>query len=127
MRLLREAMDRACAEKGQRKFLVDGFPRNPENLSVWTEVRACLRGVQTCVTCLLADPSTHPPTHPPPAEQKMAGLAQVKATLYLNAPEQVMLDRLLERGKTSGRDDDNAESIKKRCVGGWAGWSGYAF
>jgi hypothetical protein len=25
-----------------------------------------------------------------------------------------MLDRLMERGKTSGRDDDNIESIKKR-------------
>ena len=25
-----------------------------------------------------------------------------------------MLKRLLERGKTSGRDDDNSESIKKR-------------
>jgi len=25
-----------------------------------------------------------------------------------------MLDRLLERGKTSGREDDNVESIKKR-------------
>jgi UMP-CMP kinase len=25
-----------------------------------------------------------------------------------------MLERLMERGKTSGRDDDNAESIKKR-------------
>lgn len=25
-----------------------------------------------------------------------------------------MLGRLLERGKTSGRDDDNVESIKKR-------------
>ena len=25
-----------------------------------------------------------------------------------------MLERLLERGKTSGREDDNAESIKKR-------------
>ncbi|EWM24402.1 ura6p [Nannochloropsis gaditana] len=37
-----------------------------------------------------------------------------KAVLYLNAPEAVMLERLLERGKTSGRSDDNAESIKKR-------------
>jgi UMP-CMP kinase len=26
----------------------------------------------------------------------------------------VMLERLLERGKTSGREDDNVESIKKR-------------
>lgn len=25
-----------------------------------------------------------------------------------------MLQRLLERGKTSGREDDNVESIKKR-------------
>jgi UMP-CMP kinase len=25
-----------------------------------------------------------------------------------------MLERLLERGKTSGREDDNTESIKKR-------------
>ena len=26
----------------------------------------------------------------------------------------MLLERLLERGKTSGRDDDNEESIKKR-------------
>ncbi|QWU87149.1 hypothetical protein CA3LBN_001414 [Candidozyma haemuli] len=35
-------------------------------------------------------------------------------TLFFECPEQVMLDRLLERGKTSGRADDNIESIKKR-------------
>jgi len=34
--------------------------------------------------------------------------------LFLTCTEEVMLERLLERGKTSGRDDDNAESIKKR-------------
>jgi UMP-CMP kinase len=34
--------------------------------------------------------------------------------LFYTTTEQVMLDRLLERGKTSGREDDNAESIKKR-------------
>lgn len=34
--------------------------------------------------------------------------------LFLTCPEEVLLQRLLERGKTSGRDDDNAESIKKR-------------
>jgi hypothetical protein len=28
--------------------------------------------------------------------------------------EEVMLQRLLERGKTSGREDDNVESIRKR-------------
>ena len=35
-------------------------------------------------------------------------------TLYFECPEEVMLRRLLERGKTSGRADDNIESIKKR-------------
>ena len=34
--------------------------------------------------------------------------------LFFDCPENVMSKRLLERGKTSGRSDDNAESIKKR-------------
>lgn len=35
-------------------------------------------------------------------------------TLFFNCPESIMLERLIERGKTSGRADDNIESIKKR-------------
>ncbi|PYH43428.1 uridylate kinase ura6 [Aspergillus saccharolyticus JOP 1030-1] len=35
-------------------------------------------------------------------------------TLFLDCPEEVMENRLLKRGETSGRDDDNAESIRKR-------------
>ena len=35
-------------------------------------------------------------------------------TLFLDCPESVMQERLLDRGKTSGRSDDNIESIKKR-------------
>jgi UMP-CMP kinase len=34
--------------------------------------------------------------------------------LFFDCPEDEMQKRLLERGKTSGRADDNAESIKKR-------------
>ncbi|KAI0101591.1 uridylate kinase [Nemania sp. FL0031] len=34
--------------------------------------------------------------------------------LFYDCPEAEMERRLLERGKTSGRDDDNAESIRKR-------------
>ncbi|KAK4648202.1 bifunctional uridylate/adenylate kinase [Podospora bellae-mahoneyi] len=37
-----------------------------------------------------------------------------KLVLFFDCPEQVMEGRLLERGKTSGRADDNAESIRKR-------------
>ena len=36
------------------------------------------------------------------------------AVLFFVTTEEVMLERLLERGKTSGREDDNVESIKKR-------------
>ncbi|EKV05524.1 Uridylate kinase Ura6 [Penicillium digitatum] len=34
--------------------------------------------------------------------------------LFLDCPEDVMEARLLKRGETSGRDDDNAASIRKR-------------
>lgn len=37
-----------------------------------------------------------------------------KFTLFFDCPEEVMQDRLVNRGKTSGRADDNMESIKKR-------------
>lgn len=37
-----------------------------------------------------------------------------KFTLFFDCPEEVMEKRLLNRGKTSGRADDNLESIKKR-------------
>lgn len=39
-----------------------------------------------------------------------------KFVLYFECPEQVMLQRLLKRGESSGRIDDNIESIKKRFV-----------
>jgi len=35
-------------------------------------------------------------------------------TLFLDCPEDMMRERLLNRGKTSGRSDDNEESIVKR-------------
>lgn len=37
-----------------------------------------------------------------------------KFTLFFDCSEEVMEKRLLQRGKTSGRADDNIESIKKR-------------
>lgn len=37
-----------------------------------------------------------------------------KLVLFLECPEDVLQQRLLKRGQTSGREDDNAESIAKR-------------
>ena len=78
VRLLRAAMEKS----GSNKFLVDGFPRDMDNLKCW--------------------------------ESKMTDFADVQFLLFLDCPQHIMLGRLLERGKTSGRNDDNAESIKKR-------------
>lgn len=76
--LLRAAM----IKSGGTKFLVDGFPRDIDNLKCW--------------------------------EKEMSTFAQVKFLLFLDCPEDVMTERLLERGKTSGRNDDNIDSIRKR-------------
>lgn len=68
--------------KGDHHFLIDGFPRNQDNLDGWNRV--------------------------------MGNYAKVQFVLFFDCPEDVMEARLLERGKTSGRTDDNIESIKKR-------------
>ncbi|RDW78192.1 uridylate kinase [Coleophoma crateriformis] len=41
-------------------------------------------------------------------------VCKAKFVLFYDCPEEVMEKRLLKRGETSGRTDDNAESIKKR-------------
>ena len=42
------------------------------------------------------------------------GIMPCKAVLFFDCPEDVMETRLLKRGETSGRADDNAETIRKR-------------
>ncbi|KAI8928546.1 adenylate kinase-domain-containing protein [Entophlyctis helioformis] len=41
-------------------------------------------------------------------------ICESKFVLYFECPEEEMLRRLLKRGETSGRVDDNIESIRKR-------------
>lgn len=78
--LLREAM-----EKSQKQnFLIDGFPRNRDNLEGWNAA--------------------------------MDSVAKVQKVLFFNCPEEVCVSRCLDRGKTSGRTDDNMESLKKRIT-----------
>ncbi|KAI8053924.1 adenylate kinase-domain-containing protein [Syncephalis plumigaleata] len=43
-------------------------------------------------------------------------VAEGSAVLYFECPEEEMLKRLLNRGTTSGRADDNIESIRKRFL-----------
>jgi len=61
-------------------FLVDGFPRNQENVDVWKKV-------------MKREPDS---------------------LLFFDCSQAVMEERMIERSKTSGRSDDNPETIKKR-------------
>lgn len=85
MRTLERAFKKHM-EAGRSKFLVDGFPRDQENIKGWEN--AFGSGSNSKVF--------------------------LRFVLYLHCPENVMYERLMERAKTSGRPDDNAESIKKR-------------
>ncbi|GLC43368.1 hypothetical protein PLESTM_001463500 [Pleodorina starrii] len=48
------------------------------------------------------------------AEQFESSIMPCKAVLFFDCPEEEMEKRLLKRGETSGRSDDNAETIRKR-------------
>merc|ERR1719378_815364 len=47
-------------------------------------------------------------------EQFESTIAPATAVLYLDVANETMVQRLVNRGKTSGRADDNEETIKKR-------------
>ncbi|KAF4089440.1 hypothetical protein AMELA_G00066840 [Ameiurus melas] len=81
--LLKKAMEETMQkDENKFRFLIDGFPRNEDNLQGWVEV--------------------------------MDGKADVKFVLYFDCSNDVCIDRCLERGKSSGRTDDNKESLEKR-------------
>lgn len=46
--------------------------------------------------------------------EAMSGVANVRRVLFFSCTDQVCVDRCLNRGITSGRTDDNEESLKKR-------------
>jgi UMP-CMP kinase len=47
-------------------------------------------------------------------QRALGDLVDVPFILFFDADEQTMIDRILERAKTSGRNDDNIESLRKR-------------
>jgi len=68
-----------------KNFLIDGFPRNQDNLEGWNEA--------------------------------MKEVVNVQGVFFFNCPDQVCVDRCLNRGASgSGRTDDNEESLKKRLA-----------
>nr|XP_054764177.1 UMP-CMP kinase-like [Lytechinus pictus] len=78
--LLEKSMD----ENVTKRFLIDGFPRNEDNLSGWNEV--------------------------------MQDKVDLKFVLFFDCSKETCVQRILERGKTSGRSDDNVQSLEKRFL-----------
>ena len=79
IQLLENALTAEIEKSGNRKFLIDGFPRKMDQALKFEEV-----------------------------------VVPSKFTLFFDCDEKTMRERLLNRGKTSGRADDNEESITKR-------------
>jgi len=44
----------------------------------------------------------------------MGDLVEVPFILFMDANEDTMIARIIERSKTSGRNDDNLDTLKKR-------------
>jgi UMP-CMP kinase len=97
LRLLRRAMEEPKMEEPKMEecrgkttttttptttFLVDGFPRNVENLEGW--------------------------------ERTMSAEARVLCVLVYDVGVEELRRRILERGETSGRTDDNVKAAEKR-------------
>lgn len=83
--LLNAMQDLNASQSNITKFLIDGFPRSMGNLTAWDD------------------------------SEIGANLAVVECCLFLDCPEEVMVGRLVKRGESSGRvDDQNLDVIRKR-------------
>ena len=79
--LICETIKKTIEQSPCKYFLMDGFPRSPEQDEAFRK---------------LMPPCT--------------------AVALLEAPDDVLLQRCCKRGETSGRADDNAETVRKRIV-----------
>eukprot|EP01051_Picozoa_sp_SAG22_P002402 SAG22_NODE_105_length_20045_cov_23.373308_11_plen_378_part_00 len=75
-------IQQAMKASGSRIFLIDGYPRNNDNLEGWMR----LMGDKVTLGCVL----------------------------HFECPFDVLSARIVERGKMSGRSDDNVETLKNR-------------
>ena len=77
--LIKKAMNNYSKDK---IFLIDGYPRNQENIDGWMEI--------------------------------FGNNFKLITSIILDCDEKVLENRLIERAKSSGRIDDNIETIQKR-------------
>ena len=91
-------------KNGKNKFLIDGFPRNKDNLDGWEKEMGAKVNVKMV---LFFDCNQEVRWRLSPAIWSLT-------TMFLL---QTCMERCLQRGAAgSGRSDDNEESLKKRFV-----------
>lgn len=73
-------------------FLIDGFPRNFDNLEGWTR-------------CMTRDDNN---------DDSNPDAAAVLGVLSYDCPLPILEERVMQRSKDSGRSDDNLESLRRR-------------
>jgi UMP-CMP kinase len=86
---------RAIRGSSAARFMVDGFPRDTRNLAGW---QRAVRGIEAATAA---------------GEGDEFGVA-ASHLLCVECSEPTMRARIMQRGKTSGRADDNETSIAKR-------------
>lgn len=75
-------LETAMNKSGASRFLIDGFPRNQNNLDGWNTA--------------------------------MSEKVEFLFVLFFDCAQETCTERILKRGATSGRSDDNIESLRKR-------------
>ena len=79
-------------------FLIDGFPRSQNNLDAWNTM--------TTTTTTMIDGSYN--------TNSTKFTYQLQFVLNFTCPEETLIGRILERGKTQSRTDDNITTIRAR-------------
>ena len=116
--LLEKSMQEAIDTEGKKHFLVDGFPRKMDQAIKFEEVviivikkkrgRERVKGFHYCHCKLFRTYGSIINW------EHYTKVVESQFTLYFECSEETLVERLLKRGKSSGRIDDNIESIKKR-------------
>ncbi|CCF57370.1 hypothetical protein KAFR_0C03790 [Kazachstania africana CBS 2517] len=110
--LLRAEQDREGSEFGSliKNYIKEGLIV-PQEITIQLLKNAILENYEKGSTKYLVDGFPRKMDQAITFEQV---IVKAKFVLFFDCSETVMLERLLERGKSSGRIDDNIESIKKR-------------
>ncbi|CAF1439934.1 unnamed protein product [Adineta steineri] len=74
----------AIRKNGKENYLIDGFPRDLDNITEW--------------------------------KKSMSDRVNLQCVLLFDCDEKTSINRCMERGKDSGRIDDNEETLKKRIA-----------